>query len=320
MRRALLGLLILFLCCGRLVWAEPVGTFGPIDTLTDKTKEEVPAKEVEHAAKDSVRYQVGGLRVAVFEQGRPDKEAEVFFGGRRLGHAPYLVEGLQPGEYPVKVTAQNRIWAGTVKIEPGKLTAVDVTFQTASVSADIYEALLWEDFVDNRNNWSLKAGSLIHDGWFLAKTPKFLDYYIERNHTFQDFALEAAIRVEGERRLFRKNANMTENTFGLVFRVKGSATVLLLQMKGKRIQNYYLLNFDDIEYYSNPIVLSGKLNVPVEEWFRFKVTLRQDELQVFIDSKLVAITQVKHVNEGNFGLVAGPGLTLEVEHLTVGKI
>lgn len=45
--------------------------------------------------------------------------------------------------------------------------------------------------------------------------------------------------------------------------------------------------------------------MPIDEWFRFKVTLRQDELQVFINGKLVAITQVKYVNEGNIGLVAG---------------
>jgi len=317
------------LFCGTLVWAETGSTLLPPvqDTEVVAEKQAGPSGgevvgngESKEEQNPDLRYQVGSLRVVVYDGGRPDKTADVFFNGRRLGNAPSLVEGMRPGEYQVKVTAQKRSWSGTVKIEAGKITAVDVIFEKETVKAEIYEALLWEDFLDNRNNWTLKQGSLIHDGRFLAKTHRFLDYYIGRNLTVQDFTLEAAVRLKRENRLFAKDNNFTENTFGLAFRVKGSATVLLLQLKGKSIRNYYLLNFDDIEYYSNPIISTGELKVPIDEWFRFKVTLRQDELQVFINGKLVAITQVKYVNEGNIGLVAGPGVTLEVEHLTVGII
>jgi hypothetical protein len=146
------------------------------------------------------------------------------------------------------------------------------------------------------------------------------------NHVFNDCSIEANFIIKQKysrgnpSNYSGSNETIPDASFGFVFRVKGSATIILFESTGGSIDRYYLANFDDLEYYTRPIVIAGDMKVPIKDRFRIKIVLRHEELQIFVDGKLAAITQVKYTNEGNIGLAIGPGLKIEVENLTVGKV
>jgi archaellum component FlaG (FlaF/FlaG flagellin family) len=288
----------------------------------DKNPQTSDPAQVTHDAK----YEMGSIRVLVYEQVRRASErAEVYINDEKKGNSPVFVEGLKPGNYTVRVVAPKANWTGTVTIEPGKIAGVDVTINKDQTSTELYEILLWEDFLDNRNGWSLQPGSTIANGSLVAKTEKGLDYFNEMNHVFNDCSIEANFIIKqwsGGRRINYNGTydNIPGASFGFVFRVKGSATILLFDSAGGTIDRYYLATFDDLEYFTRPIVVAGDMKVKIKDRFRVKIVLRHEELQIFVDGKLAAITQVKFTNEGNMGLAIGPGLKIEVENLTVGKV
>lgn len=274
---------------------------------------------------NDVKYEIGAIRVLVHEEVKREADkAKIFIDDVEKGVSPVFIQDLKPGSYKVRVEGRRSSWSGAVDIESGKTSGVDVTLQNREASAELYEILLWEDFLDNRNDWSLKPGSLIDNGRLIAKTNNFLEYFLARHHTFKDFSMEATFRVKQETSnasgFSGAGAKLPGSTFGFVFRVNGSAVVLLFESSGGRISEYYLINFEDITYYSQPIVVGGQLKARIKERFRVKTILKYDELQIFIDGQLVGIAQVKYTNEGNIGLALGPGLRVEVENLTIGRI
>lgn len=280
-------------------------------------------------AADPVKYELGALRILVYDHAKKTADrAVVYVNDIKKDNSPVFLEGLKPGDYAVRVVAPKASWSGTVTVEAGKTAGLDVTLDKNKASADLYEVLLWEDFLDNRNSWQLKPGSTIVNGSLIAKTDKEFDYFNESDHTFQDFSIEANLRIKQKNNVGTNSfnnyngpmVNIPDATFGFVLRAKGSATLLLFESSGGSIDRYYLVTFDDLEYYTRPIVLVGEMKAQIKDEFRVKALLRHEELQIFVDGKLAAISQVKYTNEGNIGVAIGPGLTVEMENVTVGKV
>ena len=310
MKRLSILFLLAVMCCVSLAYALESSEPEPLQPDAEVVEE---------------NYEVGAVRVLVYENVKKEKDrAKIYINDEDKGVSPIYVQGLQPGEYSVKVKGGKSTWIGTAKVEAGKTIGVDVTLDGNDASAELYEVLLWEDFLDNRNDWGLKPGSLIIDGQFIAKTQNALEYYLSRSYVFQDLSLEASFQVQSQRTSGTSRRGpeevMPDTAFGFVYRAKGTATVILFEASGRQISRYYLINFEDIDYFSRPVIIGGDLKVKVKDSFRVKTILRHDELQIFIDGKLVAITQVKYTNEGNIGLAIGPGLKVQVDHLTVGKV
>lgn len=300
---------------------------GATAAFADEAKTTAPATE-QPATQDPVKYELGALRILVYESVKKTSDrALIYVNDDKKTNSPVFLEGLKPGNYSVRVEGPKSNWSGTVTVEAGKIAGLDVTIDKNKASAEMYEVLLWEDFLDNRNSWGLKPGSVILNGSLIARTDKEFDYFNESNHSFQDFSIEANLRIKQRSNsganTFSYNGpmqNIPDASFGFVLRVKGSATLLLFESSGGSIDRYYLVTFDDLEYYSRPIVLGGEMKAQIKDAFRVKVLLRHEEMQIFVDGKLAAISQVKYTNEGNIGVAIGPGLTVEMENVTVGKV